>query len=162
MEDRELIWVDSKSAAEYKSLETDETKELFIKNLLENKKISIDEELKLLDEHKLQFQAICLTYKNEIKKIYEVENEKLYSLWEEIGDISEPFRKNSDKLKSEVDQISKSVDQLASKISATKEAMANLNIYGADRLVELANTIASMDEGSKDILMFLAQNYKRD
>lgn len=143
--EKELIWVAKEVADTYKALETPEEQEKLVKKLITDKKIDIEYENDLLEESVLKFKSSCLSHRTELKKIYHDECLLIEKMWDELGDHSTEMKKNIDGSSKEINTLTKSVEGL-------RKQLDNLNVYGADRLCDLATRIANMDENTKSIM----------
>lgn len=156
-EEMGLIWVSKELEKEYNSFEDVSKQEAVIKKIIERKKIDIEQENEQLSDSLLQFKHTCLVHKRELEKVYHEESEKLYKLWEEMGDISSEVIRHARKVATEISPIKTAVSQLQSDISHLKKELSGLNFYIPDRLVEIASIVGKMDESTKTLLRDLLQ-----
>jgi hypothetical protein len=162
MEDKELIWVSKKLAEEFKSLDKVEEQEASVKRVIASKRLSLDEENELLSESLLEFKSVCLVHKKELQKVYEEQENALYKMWEDMGDISTKILEHSRKVASKTREATREIETMRTNIDALKKTLSGFEIYGADSLAKLAQNVSQMDENTKNILKFLLNNYTKE
>ena len=155
MEKQELIWVSRELAEEYKKLDSVDEQEAIVKKLINKKKLDIEQEQEQLSDSLLQFKSVCLVHKKELGKVYEEQADKLYSLWEETGDVSSMITKHARDISSLVQPMRTEINNLSKDIADLKKAMSELNIYGAERILEVVSKVKTMDEETKFLLKTL-------
>lgn len=155
LDEKTHIWVSKKLADEYNALESVEEQEASVKRVIEKKRLNLDAENELLGESLLSFKSVCLAHKKELEKVYQEQADKIYSLWEEMGDVSSMVSRHAKELAAEIKPISHEIQVATRSVGELKKAVSELNIYGAERVVELARMVATMDEKSKEILAAL-------
>jgi len=160
MSDKELIWVSKDLAESFNKLDTTQEQEIMVKKIIENKRLDLESEYDLLEESMLVFKGVCLKHKNDLDSVYKEQSQKLYGLWEDMGDVSSEVKKHSDSLKSQLNGLKSEVDSVASSTNHLEKQLSNLNVHSAGRVVELAKTISNMDDSTKSIMKFLVDNYK--
>ena len=154
-EEKTHIWVNKKLAEEYNSLESVEEQEASVKRVIEKKRLDLDAENEMLGESLLTFKSVCLVHKKELEKVYQEQADKIYALWEEMGDVSTMVSRHAKELAAEIKPVSLEVQAAKKSVDELKKSVMDLNIYGAERVVELAKMVAQMDEKSKEILSAL-------
>jgi len=153
--EKEHIWVSKNLADEYKRLESVEEQEAAVKRVIEKKKLDLDAENEMLGESLLQFKSVCLAHRKELEKVYQDQADKIYAMWEELGDVSTMVSQHAKSLAAEIAPITKEIATARQNVDALKKSVSELDIYGAERVVELAKMVAQMDEKSKEILSAL-------
>ncbi len=152
MEDKELIWVDKKLADEYKSLKSVEQQELLVKKVIEKRGLDLTEELEMLSDNTLQFKSVCLVHRKELEKIYAEESDKLYKLWEEMGDITSKISQHARAVAQQIDPIRREVSELSKNTSSLGKKIGQINLYIPDKLVQIASMVGAMDDKTKTLL----------
>jgi uncharacterized coiled-coil DUF342 family protein len=146
------LYIDKNLAEQYKQLESVEAQEEAVKKLILRKGLDLEEENEHLSESLLQFKHVCLKHKIELQKVYNEQSENLYNLWESCGDVTSQISKHAKSIATEIEQINRSIAHTSSDVDKLKEKINSVNIYGAERIVELAKMIAKLDDATKDIL----------
>ncbi len=149
------IWVSKKLAEEYNSLESVEEQEASVKRVIEKKRLDLDAENEMLGESLLAFKSACLVHKKELEKVYQDQSDKIYAMWEDMGDVSTMVSRHAKELAAEIKPVSLEIQAAKKSVDELKKSVLDLNIYGAERVVELAKIVAQMDEKSKEILSAL-------
>lgn len=158
---KELIWVSKEFAAQYNELETLEAQERIAKEVLEKKRLDLSSEYELLDESLLQFKAVCLSHKNALEKVYIEEADKIYKMWEEMGDVRSKVSEHARALADEIKPLKNEIEYAQNAITDLKNQLDGLDVYGAERVAGLAETVAGLNEGAQGILKFMVDNYKQ-
>lgn len=162
---KELIWVSKEYAEEYKKLDTVQAQAKLAKEILEAKKIDISSEMSQLDDDLIRFKSACLIHKAEMEKVYKEQASLVEKLIEDCWDIMPKVKQDANKfafeVKAELEPIGKVVSSLKEDVNSLKTSLNDLNIYGMNQVIDLANKLTQMDDNTKEILSFLVQNYKR-
>jgi RecB family endonuclease NucS len=162
-EDKELIWVSKRIAEEYKQLDSVEEQERAVKKVIEKKRLDLNEEQELLSESLLQFKSVCLAHRKELEKTYQEQADKLYSLWEEMGDVSTMVAEHSRMIAAGIDPIRREVSELAKGLATFKRELAGLDLHVPTSFVEVASVVGRMDDKTKGLLRdLLTANIPRD
>lgn len=161
-EDRELIWVTKEQATQFKELDTVESQAIMATEIIAKKKLDISSELDQLDDDLIRFKAACLVHKSEMGKVYEEQEGKIQSLINEMWDVMPSAKVAAKKLADQIQPLGDQVASLESSISKVKSDLSTLDIYGMEKLIELAGKLTQMDAATKDIFKFLAANYNRE
>lgn len=155
MGEKDCIWVSKELAAQYKALDSIEEQEASVKRVIEKKRLDLDAENELLGESLLSFKSVCLAHKKELEKVYQDQADKIYALWEEMGDVSSMISRHAKMVAGEVEPISRAIAEATMNVGRLKTSCNEMNIYGAERIVELARTVATMDDKTKELLSAL-------
>lgn len=161
MSDKDLIWVPKEIAEKHKNALSDEEQAKIVLTYIEEKKLDFSRELDLLDESALRFKAVCITHKNELAKIYNEQGDMLYKMWEDMGDVGSKINEHAKQLADEIRPISQEVNNLKRDVEDLKKLLSSFHIYDAEKLAGLVSMVNSMSDGTKDIMKFLLNEYKR-
>ena len=149
------IWVSAELAKEFEQLKSVEEQEASVKRVIERKRLDLDAENEMLGESLLQFKSVCLAHKKELEKVYQEQADKIYALWEDMGDVSSMVSRHAKALSAEIKPITLEVQAAKRSVDELKKSVLDLNVYGAERVVELAKMVSQMDDKSKEILSAL-------
>ena len=159
--EKELIWVPKKLADEYAKYETVQEQERLVKELINRKKINIENENEHLEEQMLQFKSVCLAHRRELEKAYTEESSKVEQLFLDLGDYSKKVRDSAEKLAGQIRPLSEEIENIEKNVSSIKKQLHGLDVFAVERLVDLASKLNQMDEGTKQIMQFLLNEYKK-
>ena len=155
------IYVSAEFADKYERLSTVEAQAEIAKEICKAKRLDIQSELDILDDDLLRFKSACVIHKSEMKKAYDEQAVILDKLVSDCWDSMPKAKANAEKMAAEIHPLSNAVSDLNGQVSSLKKEIDNLNIYGADKLLDLVQKISCMDSSSKDMLSFLCENFKR-
>jgi len=152
MGEKAYIYVSKELAEQYEQLATVEAQEEAVKKVISRKRIDLEDEQEMLSDTLLQFKSVCLKHKIELEKVYAEQADKIYKLWECCGDVSSNISRHAASITSEISTINDQIDRASRRVSDLKSKTDSLNIYGAEKIIELARTVANLDDATKDIL----------
>lgn len=156
---RELIWVTEEQAAQFKALSTVEQQALMATEIVARKKLDISSELSQLDDDLIRFKAACLVHKSEMSKVYDDQEGKIQALISEMWDVMPSAKVAAQKLADQIQPLGDQVTNLEVSVKKLKSDLSTLDIYGMEKMIELADKLTQMDSATKDIFKFLAANY---
>lgn len=151
-DNKELIWVSAEFAEEYKQLDSVEAQERAVKKIIQDKQLDLDREQELLSENLLQFKSVCLVHRKELQKVYQEQADTLYTLWEDMGDVTSEIGEHARKVADIILPLKNEVQSLAKQVSQLKKEISELHLYIPEQLVTLTLQVASMDEKTKILL----------
>jgi CRISPR/Cas system-associated exonuclease Cas4 (RecB family) len=141
-----LVWIDDKLAKELKvvndTIETDYSQIVKIAKALKD---NIEEMKEFAGTDLEEYRFFCQQTRKLYEKVAEEEYDKTEEMFtqlnnkrEEVRDKVESIRKNTSELKWELEQVGK--------------ILANVNLYGIDRLLKLIEEIHCMNDGERKLL----------
>jgi len=147
-DEKELIWVTKEQAKIFNDLDADENKKNFVDKLIADRKIDIQNSIECLDDDLLRLKAFALTYKTELKKVYDEQDKALEDLWgshdEKIYEIKEKIKQ----LKPEFEDVKKQIIEV-------NKIMDGLSTYNIDKLIEIVHKVSIMSEEDKKLMVNL-------
>ncbi len=152
MYDKELIWVSTEQASEFKKA-TDESAQIeVVKKIIEKAKGSMEDDLNSLDEDAARFRGILLGYKKEYGKVLDEHLAATYKVWEGIEDKMPNTKALCQKLSGEVCEIEKEVDALLDKVERIEKRLNGFSSYQLTEIVKAVEIISRADDKTMDIL----------
>lgn len=147
-DDKELIWVTKEQAKIFNDLDADGNKKNFVDKLIADRKIDIESSIECLDDDLLRLKAFALTYKTELKKVYDEQDKALEELWgthdKKIYELKEKIRQ----LKPELQNIKNQIDEV-------NKVMNGVSTYNIDKLLEVVRKVNGMSEDDKKLMIDL-------
>lgn len=125
-----------------------EIEEEILLKYINEQKIDIKASIESLDDDIIKFKAVAITHKNELKKVYDEQYEKLENLYDNIY-------KKKDEIKYKVDSAKIELQSLDSFIRDIDTSLGRLNTYKIDELLKVVNKVSSMSAKEKRIMNFL-------
>ena len=141
----ELIWVTKEQADTLKKLESDEGQKNFVDDLINRRKLDIQNSIELLDDDLLRLKAFTLNYKTELKKAYEEQDKALEDLWIAHDERIAESKKKIQQLKPELQEVKKQIDDVY-------KFMNGVSTYGIDKLLEIVHKVNNMSEEDKKLM----------
>jgi signal transduction histidine kinase len=158
------LWVSKETAKALKDLESNSNEKAMVTKAAESLSLGIEQELFQLDDDLARYKAACIVFKNSLKEVYSVQQEEIDKVIEDQWDIMPQVKQQTNKMinqiKQELTPLSDSVKELKCNVQTLKKELDSINFYGVDRMLEVVNKISELDEGSKDILKYVMNNYK--
>jgi len=155
MEGKELIWVSKDLAQKYKDMDGSEELEMAVRKVIEKKRLDLEGEQELLSESLLMFKSVCLAHKRELEKAYQVQADNIYSLWEEMGDVSSLVGQHAKAIAAQIDPIRREISETKKTVDELKRALQSLDLYVPQQLAAVTEQVARMDEKTKALLSTL-------
>jgi len=144
-EEKEIVWLPQSIAKKFNALKSIEEMRVLTRDVIERKRLDMTTEDRNLEDDVLRFKAFCLAHRSELSKVYNEECDLIEQMWEELSGKADATRSKIKGMAKEVNDFSRSVGDL-------KKQLGSLEVYQAERFLELANTVNNMDESTKDIL----------
>jgi len=129
----------------FKDIDSVEELAKLCEETIKDKRLNIKQQNENLEDDVLRFKSFCLSHRTHMREVYSEEEELLYKMWEDLD-------KKTTETRNRIKDMSKEISKVSSSVGIFKKELSDLHIYGADRLLELANTINNMDQNTKDIL----------
>jgi len=147
-DNKELIWVTKEQAEIFKELDIDDNRKNFVDKLIKERKLDIQNSIESLDDDLLRLKAFTLTYKTELKKVYEEQEKVLEELWEEHDEkIYE--------LKEKIKQLKPELEKVTSQVKEVSNALSGISTYSIERLIDVVYKVNYMSEKDKKLMMDL-------
>ena len=153
--DTEYIRVSKNLADEYKKLESVEEQEAAVKRVIEKKRLDLDAENEMLGESLLQFKSVCLAHKKELEKVYQDQSDKIYAMWEDMGDVTTMVNQHARSVAAQIEPLKNEVAGLKRTIDELRRSLEGLHLYVPQQLAEVTTQIAKMDDKTKALLSIL-------
>lgn len=147
-DDKELIWVTKEQAEILKDLGSDENQKNFVDKLISERKIDMQYAIESLDDDLLRLKAFALTYKTELKKVYDEQDEALEKLWETHDEKIYELKEKIKQLKPELQNVKNQIDEVS-------KIMNGLSTYNIDKLLEVVRKVNGMSEDDKRLMVDL-------
>lgn len=97
--------------------------------------------------------------------VYSSQQEEIEKVIDNMWDIMPKVKSESKKLvveiEKEISPLKQQLDETAKSVEQIKTAFNNINFYAAERMVDLVVKINQLDDGSKEILKFLMNEYQQ-
>ena len=159
------LWLSKESAEEIKKLQSCENEKVMVKEVAKKLSLNIEGELSQLDDDLARYKAACIVFKNSLAEVYHEQQDEIDKVINTVWDIMPKVKQETTKL---VNTVKQDLEPLNTQLKETEERVENLktqfnsiNFYAAERMTELVDKISSLDEGSKEILKFLASEYNK-
>ena len=156
------IYVPQEFAVKYNELDEANAQAEIAKEIIKAKKLDITSELEYLNDDVIQFKAACLSYKAELKKAYDEQGLVIESMVDTAINSMPSIKQHAVKLAEEVKPIKAELESLQETMKDIKSFSSTISFWEVEKLLKLAEQVSNMDEKSKDVLMFLMNNYKRE
>ncbi len=147
-EDKDLIWVTKEQANLFNSIDSDLNKKNFVDKLIADRKIDIENSIESLDDDLLRLKAFALTYKTELKKVYEEQDKALQDLWESHDEKIYELKEKIKQLKPELQGVKNQIDEV-------NKVMNGVSTYNIDKLLEVIHKVNYMSEADKELMINL-------
>jgi predicted nucleic acid-binding Zn-ribbon protein len=145
MDNQELIWVTKEQAKIFNELGSDINKKTLIDELISRRKVDIQSSIESLDDDLLRLKAFALTYKTELKKVYDEQDKALQDLWESSDAKIHELKGKIQQLKPELQNVKNQIDEV-------NKFMNGVSTYGIDKLIEMVHKINNMSEADKKLI----------
>jgi len=147
-DNRELIWVAKGQAEMFKELNSEVSQNNFVDKLIKERKLDIQNSIENLDDDLLRLKAFTLTYKTELKKVYDEQEKVLEELWEEHDEkIYE--------LKEKIKQLKPELEKVTSQIKEVSNALSGISTYSIEKLIDVVYKVNNMSEKDKKLMIDL-------
>ena len=147
-DNRELIWVAKGQAEMFKELNSEVSQNNFVDKLIKERKLDIQNSIENLDDDLLRLKSFGLTYKTELKKVYDEQEKVLEELWEEHDEkIYE--------LKEKIKQLKPELEKVTSQIKEVSNALSGISTYSIEKLIDVVYKVNNMSEKDKKLMMDL-------
>ena len=103
-----------------------------------------------LDSDLLSMKLHAQKVRDEYKAVVESEIEQSYALWEDLD-------KKRTQMRDKFSSMKEVVRECRGEISSLKESIDGLNIYGAERVLDLVKSFSAMTEKERDIMFKLIE-----
>jgi len=133
-DNRELIWVTKGQAEMFKELNSEVSQNNFVDKLIKERKLDIQNSIENLDDDLLRLKSFGLTYKTELKKVYD---EKIYEL------------------KNKITQLKPELEKATSQVKEVSNALSGISTYSIERLIDVVYKVNNMSEKDKKLMMDL-------
>lgn len=144
-DEKELIWVTKEQARIFNDLDADENKKNFVDKLIRDRKVDIQNSIESLDDDLLRLKAFALTYKTELKKVYDEQDKALEELWESHDEKIYELKEKIKQLKPELQNVKSQIDEVS-------KVMNGLSTYNIDKLIEVVRKVNGMSEDDKKLM----------
>jgi hypothetical protein len=159
------LWVTKETAAELKKLQSGENEKLMVEEVAKKLQLNIESELRQLDDDLARYKAACVVFKQSLMGVYSSQQEEIEKVIDNMWDIMPKVKSESKKLvveiEKEISPLKQQLDETAKSVEQIKTAFNNINFYAAERMVDLVVKINQLDDGSKEILKFLMNEYQQ-
>jgi uncharacterized coiled-coil DUF342 family protein len=145
MDNQELIWVTKEQAKIFKDLDSESNQKNFVDELITRRKIDIQNSIECLDDDLLRLKAFALTYKTELKKVYEEQDKALEELWES-HDVK--IYESKEKIK----QLKPELQSITNQINEVNKVMNDVSTYNIDKLIEVVHKVNNMSDNDKKLM----------
>ena len=152
MEEKDLVWLPKSVAAKVKLVETVEEADSVIQEYIKTKRQDFTRELENLDDDVLTFKGVCLKHRQELKKVYDEQADLLDKLWEDCGDMGSKIHRHAVAMAAELAPLTAEVKSLKSSIEEVKRLINEVSFYPAQQFVSTVESVARMDDKTKDLL----------
>ena len=143
-----LIWVTKSQSEMFKELDSDDNRKNFVDKLIKERKLDIQNSIECLDDDLLRLKSFGLTYKTELKKVYDEQEKVLEELWEEHDEkIYE--------LKNKITQLKPELEKATSQVKEVSNALSGISTYSIERLIDVVYKVNCMSEKDKKLMMDL-------
>lgn len=151
------LWVTDSVAEKVQQYETDlKKREDIILEFLKDGEVSIKKEVKYIQECLNFYKTLTDNLKEGFEKVQKEFKENLSRIYEETEeDYVRMYKRNNEF----ITKISNSSSQAKNTINNIKDSLKNVDIYGADKLLEVVERFSNMSDKEKDLLSKLL-NYK--
>lgn len=151
------LWVTDSVAEKVQQYETDlKKREDIILDFLKDGEVSIKKEVKYIQECLNFYKTLTDNLKEGFEKVQKEFKENLSRIYEETEeDYVRMYKRNNEF----ITKISNSSSQAKNTINNIKDSLKNVDIYGADKLLEVVERFSNMSDKEKDLLSKLL-NYK--
>lgn len=153
--EKKLIWVDEKIAEEFEKLSSVEAAQESIEKIIKQRKLDMSLDQEQLSDAIIMFKSYCLSHKKALEEAYKEQESQIYRLWEECGDISSTIHKQTEALVNSIKPIQQAITDLKTNVSQLRKEVASIDIPISQKLVNLASSIAEMDDKTKTVLKAL-------
>ena len=133
-DNRELIWVTKGQAEMFKELNSEVSQNNFVDKLIKERKLDIQNSIENLDDDLLRLKSFGLTYKTELKKVYD---EKIYEL------------------KNKITQLKPELEKATSQVKEVSNALSGISTYSIERLIDVVYKVNCMSEKDKKLMIDL-------
>lgn len=159
------LWVTKETAAELKKLQSGENEKLMVEEVAKKLQLNIESELRQLDDDLARYKAACVVFKQSLMGVYSSQQEEIEKVIDNMWDIMPKVKSESKKLvveiEKEISPLKQQLDETAKSVEKIKTEFNNINFYAAERMVDLVVKINQLDDGSKEILKFLMNEYQQ-
>jgi protein gp37 len=152
------FYVTPEIAKQLQNLVTSGNERAMVEEVALKLKLDIERELSQLDDDLARYKAACVVFKSSLKDVYGQQQEEIEKVINDLWDIMPKVKQETQNMLSKIKQ---ELSPLKEQLSEIKQLTNNIDIYGAERVLELAKTVSNLDTQSKEILSFLMDNYKR-
>lgn len=151
------LWVTDSVAEKVQQYETDlKKREDIILEFLKDGEVSIKKEVKYIQECLNFYKTLTDNLKEGFEKVQKEFKENLSRIYEETEeDYVRMYKRNNEF----ITKISNSSSQAKNTINNIKDSLKNVDIYGADKLLEVVERFSNMSDKEKGLLSKLL-NYK--
>lgn len=160
------LWVTKETANELKKLQSGENEKLMVEEVAKKLQLNIECELSQLDDDLARYKAACIVFKQSIMGVYNSQQEEIEKIINDMWDIMPKVKSESKKLVSEIEKeiipLKEQLTETAKSVELIKKEFNNINFYAAERMVDLVTKVNNLDDGSKEILKFLMNEYKQE
>lgn len=148
MEDREIVWVTKEQAKVLKDLDSDSSQKDFVDKLIKERKIDIENSIEALDDDLLRLKAFALTYKTELRKVYDEQDKALGDLWETHDEKIYELKEKIRQLKPELQNVKQQIEEV-------NKVMNSVSTYSIDKLLEVVHKVSVMSDADKKLMVDL-------
>lgn len=148
MGDKELIWVTKEQAKIFTDLDSEINQKSFVDKLITERKIDIQSSIESLDDDLLRLKSFTLTYKTELKKVYEEQDKALEDLWASHDEKIYDLKKKITQLKPELEKVKNEINEVS-------KIMGGISTYSIDKLLEVIHKVNNMTESDKKLMLDL-------
>lgn len=157
MENKEIVWVDSKLAERYKKIESDENRykvfEEYLKTVAEESQRDFRANLEGLEEDVAIYTGLMLKVKQSFKKAKDEQLDASYELWEGFEKEIPSIQQKTAQIISTLNPLSKMLDEINSKLKS-------IDTYGIERMNETLRSFQNLSGKGSKIFEFIVNNFK--
>lgn len=159
MSDKELVWVEKEFADKLKLAEGFKAQSEIVDEILSQKKLDMENELRHLEDDMLVFKSVCLNFRKELDKVADAEDEKLEQIINRTCEIHDKVIAQSKEISKSFQPIDQTLHELSGKVEKINRQLDDINTHKMDNFLSIVERVEKMDEGSKKMLKFLMDRY---
>jgi len=145
LEEKELIWVTKEQAKIFNEIGSVLSQKNFVDELIKNRKVDIESSIECLNDDLLRLKAFALTYKTELKKVYEEQDKALEDLWEAHDEKIYELKEKIKQLKPELQNVKQQIEEV-------NKIMNGMSTYSIDKLIEVVHKVNNMSDADRKLM----------
>lgn len=160
------LWLSKDTAQEVKNLQSCDNEKVMVQEVAKKLSLNIEQELSQLDDDLARYKAACIVFKNSLTNVYREQQEEIEkvidTVWDVMPKVKQETTKLVDTVQADLAPLNEQLKETELRVENLKSQFNSINFYAAERMTELVDKISNLDEGSKEILKFLALEYKKE